>query len=78
MFGIVFELFIVEKQLLTRGEHKLCSAVTTLQQPVSKFHGRLPQKKECRLLGNQLERAPVPFPRLLKLPVRNKGPGPLL
>jgi len=45
MFGVVLELFVVEKQLLTCGEHKLCAAVAALQNSVNEFHGRFPQKQ---------------------------------
>jgi hypothetical protein len=42
VLGVVFELFVVEKQLLAGGEHKVGSAVSTLQISISEFHGRLP------------------------------------
>lgn len=48
VFGIVLELLIVEEKLLARGEYKFGAAVTTLQNPIDKFHGRLPQRKEGR------------------------------
>jgi hypothetical protein len=48
MLGIVLELFIVKKQLLTGGEHELCAAIVALQDSVDKFHGRLPQKQGLR------------------------------
>jgi hypothetical protein len=38
----------VEEKLLARGEHKFGAAVTALQNPIDKFHGRLPQRKEGR------------------------------
>jgi hypothetical protein len=44
MFGIVPELFVVEEKLFARGEHKLSAAVDALQDPVRKFHGRLPKE----------------------------------
>jgi hypothetical protein len=59
---VVFELFIVEEQLLASGKHEFRTAVTALQDSVDKFHGRLPQRKEQRSLGHDLESAPVPFP----------------
>jgi len=46
VFGVVLELLIVEEQLLARGEHKFSPAVSTLQNPIDKFHGRLPQRRE--------------------------------
>jgi hypothetical protein len=42
MFGVVLELFIVEKQLLAGREHKLGAAIVALQYSVGEFHGRLP------------------------------------
>jgi hypothetical protein len=41
-FGVVLELFVVEKELLTRREHKLVSTVRTLKNTIEEFHGRLP------------------------------------
>jgi hypothetical protein len=46
MLGVVFELLVVEKQLLACGEYKLSAAVMTLQHSVYEFHGRLPQSRE--------------------------------
>lgn len=43
MLGVVLELFVVKEELLARGEHKLRSAVITFQNPIDKFHGRLPE-----------------------------------
>jgi len=42
VLGIVFELFIVEKQLLAGREHKVGAAIIALQYSVDEFHGRLP------------------------------------
>jgi hypothetical protein len=44
VLGIVLELFIVEKELLARGEHKFGTAVRTLQNPIDEFHGRFPNE----------------------------------
>jgi hypothetical protein len=41
MLGIVLELFIVEKQLLSGSEHKFSSAVIALENSVGKFHALL-------------------------------------
>jgi hypothetical protein len=46
MLWIVLELLVVEKQLLTSGEHKFGAAVVALQNSIDKFHGRLPQSRE--------------------------------
>jgi hypothetical protein len=46
VLGIVLELFVVEEELLARGEHKLGAAVTTLQNPVDEFHWPASPKKE--------------------------------
>ena len=37
-FGFVFKLFIVEKELFTRREDKLCSTINTLQYLVLELH----------------------------------------
>jgi hypothetical protein len=42
--GIVFEIFVVEKQLLACGKDELGATIAALQHSVDKFHGRLPQK----------------------------------
>jgi hypothetical protein len=44
MLGIIFELLVVEEQLLARGENKLGAAVNTLQHSIGEFHGRLPSQ----------------------------------
>ena len=44
--GIVLELFIVKKELFTRGEHKFLAAIDALQNSICKFHGRLPRSRE--------------------------------
>ena len=48
VFGVILELFVVEKELLTGGEDKLSPAVITLQNSVGKFHGLLPRCRERR------------------------------
>ena len=40
--GVVFELFIVEEDLLARGKNELRAAVNALQYSIGEFHGRLP------------------------------------
>jgi len=74
VLGIVFELLVVKKQLLARGEHKLDSAVMTLQNSVDEFHGRLPQSR------NPFSKSAMSMkagPESLSLNVlqNNKGPG---
>jgi hypothetical protein len=46
VLGVVLELFVVEKKLLTRGEHELCAAIGAFQHSVDEFHGRLPKNKD--------------------------------
>jgi hypothetical protein len=53
----------VKEKLLARGEHKFGAAVRTLQNPVDKFHGRLPQSRD-EWPGHEHESSPVPFPCL--------------
>ena len=40
--GVVRKLFLMEEQLFACGKHKLGTAVTALQFPICKFHGRFP------------------------------------
>jgi hypothetical protein len=42
MLGVVFELLIVEEQLLARRENELGAAIVALQHSIDEFHGRLP------------------------------------
>jgi hypothetical protein len=41
VFGVVLELFIVEKGLLAGRENELGAAVDTLQNSIGEFHGQL-------------------------------------
>ena len=60
---IVLELFVVKEKLLAGGEDELNAAIATLQSPVSKFHGRLPQHRENRPKSAKVTNSmPVPFP----------------
>ncbi len=74
MLGIVLELFVVEKELLTGGENELCPAVVALQNSVDKFHGRFPKTGRTVEIGHELGSLPVPFPCLNVL--EQQGPGP--
>jgi hypothetical protein len=40
--GIVFELLVVEKDLLASREDELGAAVNALEDSICEFHGRLP------------------------------------
>jgi hypothetical protein len=63
VFGIVLELFVVEKELLTRGEHEFCSAIVALQDSVDEFHGRLPQSREGLIeIGHNMRACRSRFP----------------
>jgi hypothetical protein len=42
VLGVVFELFIVEEDLLAGSKHKLGAAVAALQDSIGEFHVRLP------------------------------------
>jgi hypothetical protein len=39
---VVFELFVVEEDLLARGKDKIRAAVNARKYPIGEFHGRLP------------------------------------
>jgi hypothetical protein len=44
--GIVFELLVVEEELLAGSKYKFGAAIDALQNSVGKLHGRLPQRRE--------------------------------
>jgi hypothetical protein len=46
VLGVVFELFVVEKQLLAGGKHKVGATVSTFQYSIVEIHGRLPCNRE--------------------------------
>jgi hypothetical protein len=75
VFGIVLELLIVEEELLARGEHKFGAAVSTLQNPVDEFHGRLPQRRKGRSSAINMRARRSRFP-VFDSPLKTKGPGP--
>jgi hypothetical protein len=41
VFGVVFELFIIEEELFAGCKDELCPAIDTLQDSISEFHGQL-------------------------------------
>ena len=43
--GVVFELFVVEKELLACCEDEIGAAVYTFQYAILEFHGRLPNRR---------------------------------
>ena len=77
VFGVVFELFVVEKDLLACRKNKLGAAVDTLEDSIGEFHGRLPsqemQPKSATALTKLAGRG-----SLLSFVVHFKGPGPHL
>jgi hypothetical protein len=71
--GVILEIFVVEKKLLTRGEDEIRSAINTLQNLIREFHGRLPRRRELAEIGHDLGCAgPV---SLSSYVVQHKGPG---
>jgi hypothetical protein len=46
VLGVVFELFVVEKQLLACSEHKIGATVGAFQNSIIEIHGRLPCNRE--------------------------------
>jgi hypothetical protein len=76
VLGVVFELLVVEEDLLTGGENKLGSAVAALQYSIGEFHwpaspkqGRSP--KSASDLSNRAGRDSL-FPFVF----HKQGPGP--
>jgi hypothetical protein len=76
MLGVVLELFIVEKNLLARGEHKFGAAVDTLEDSIGEFHGRLPTGTDAEIghssFGTCRSRFPAFVRHPLNGPVRTK------
>lgn len=70
--GVVFELFVVEKELLARRENEIGAAVYALQYAILEFHGRLPNRELDRS-GCSEENTAVPVPCFCVLQTR--GPG---
>jgi hypothetical protein len=75
VFGVVFKLFIVEKKLLAGRKNEFGTAVDTLQDSISEFHGQLASqgitpKSATAQLGTCRSRFPVLFL------VAQQGPGP--
>jgi len=75
VFGVVFELFIVEKELLAGRKNELGAAIDTFQDSISEFHGQLASqgitpKSATARLGTCRSRFPVLFL------VAQQGPGP--
>jgi hypothetical protein len=59
-FGFVLELFIVEKQLFTRGEHEIRTTIDTLQNLVLVFHWRgAPISRPCSARETRIGKDPV-------------------
>ena len=74
--GVVFEILIVEEELLACGEDEFGAAVNTLEYLVREFHGRLPRSREPAEIGHDLRCAgPV---SLSSYVVQQLGPGPRL
>jgi hypothetical protein len=77
MLGVVFELFIVEEELLACCENKLGAAVNAFQDSIGEFHGRLPsQGLPPKSAMTQQELAGPGS--LMSFVVHYKGPGPHL
>jgi hypothetical protein len=62
--GVVFKLFVVEKELFARGKDEFFFAIYTLEHSIRKFHGRLPYAGKSDGISHPHARA-VLFPCLL-------------
>jgi hypothetical protein len=75
VLGVVFELFIVEEDLLAGSKYKLGAAVAALQYSIGEFHVRLPRNRDMH--RNRLW---LPVTCRLRFPVSvrvaQQGPGP--
>jgi len=75
VFGVVLELFIVEKQLFAGREYKLGPAVVTLQYSIDEFHGLASLAQGTRIdFGHDSRKPAAPVP-CLRTYFHNKGPG---
>lgn len=72
---VVFELLIVEEELLARCEDEIGAAVYTLQYAILEFHGRLPNRETTPIRPQRSEHCRSGSPSLC---AANKGPGPHL
>lgn len=69
--GVVFELLIVEEELLARRKDEVSAAVNTLEDSICEFHGRLPNRgSSVPAMASQS----MPS-RSLFLSVQTMGPG---
>ena len=49
--GVVFKLFVVEKDLLAGRKNELGTAVYARQNSIDEFHGRLPESETFTEIG---------------------------
>jgi hypothetical protein len=74
VLGIIFELFIGKKELLSGSEDKLRPAIDALECSVGIFHGHFPEAGKYARSAMIAKNAPAPYP-CLRTAIHNKGPG---
>jgi len=72
--GVVSELLLVEKNLLSGGKDKLFAAVAALQISINEFHGRLPRRQGIHRNRPFLKSCRSRFPVVVRR--SEQGPGP--
>jgi hypothetical protein len=75
VLGIVFELFVVEEDLLASGKYELGAAVNALEDSIGEFHGRLPSQGLPPKSAIALQELAGPG-SLSSFVLHYKGPGP--
>jgi hypothetical protein len=70
---VVFELFIVEEDLLACCENEFGAAVNTLQDSIGEFHGRLPSQGTLPKSATALTKLAGPG-SLFSFVLHSKGP----
>lgn len=74
MLGVVFELFIVEEDLLAGGKNKFGAAVAALQDSIGEFHDRLPQNRDEAPKSAMAQEKRAGRGSLFAFVILNKGP----
>ena len=74
VLGIVYELFVVEEDLLARCENKLGAAVNALEDSISEFHGRLPTGSRPEIGHGSKQTCRFRCPVLVRVAPQGSGP----
>ena len=72
--GVILEILVVEKELLTSGKDEFRTAINALEDLIDKFHGRLPRRGN--LLKSAIDLGCAGPVSLSSYFVQQQGPGP--